>query len=224
MTGKIYAIAGLLCGILAMASLPAAADTLKDTAGHDSGWSLTLAGSATAYNVDDVILAPDHRNSMLLISVFKDFGPPDDGDFTPALMTFTQGEVDANVAGKIAILYETIHNNTGQDWSAFRWAIFETGVAQFSISDSNLWGTSPLGTQTWQGVTGDLAQALLASGGTVGAGDTYRPSGHLVIHADVDSIPGDSAQFTMKEIVPEPATLAALSLGAAALLRRRRRV
>ncbi|MDY6912895.1 MAG: PEP-CTERM sorting domain-containing protein [Planctomycetota bacterium] len=226
MLSRRYAQAVCVAVVLALSFLPttALADALIDGEGDDSGWGIALDGTtAIGFTLIDVDLSAGE----VILSLEKDFGPPEDDDgeleFPVAHVMFNQRLDDANTVGRIIIRSESIANSSGYDWTNFRWSIFQTGVAQFSISGSAGWNVSPFTTKTWQDIDSgdpDLAGELLADGGKVLAGTTYTPSGDLVIITDLT---GAAASFSLKQtVVPEPASAIVLLLGAIAMCRRRK--
>jgi hypothetical protein len=199
----------VLAGV-AMAVVPAWSATIP--LGANSGWSASLAGAATGINV----VSSDGQT--LVVSITKNFGAPDiTGQIPIAQVTFIQTGTTA--VSRITIQSEDIANNSGVNWTAFRWSIFETGVAMFNTDSS--WNISPFTTPTWQGINGGNASTLEATDGTVSAGTAYEPSGSLLIDAVAPE--NGHVRFTLKETaIPEPTTLALLAVGGL-LLRRRGR-
>jgi len=217
---------GIVVGLLAFLWVGPAVATplvpLIDGEGDNSGWSVGISGATTGVSVVDVDLGA----SEVILTVEKDYqGHTVDGgdiEFPVGLLSFVHE--DGQAVGRIIIRSETVANNTGITWTAFRWSIFETGVARFNISASSGWVTSPLTVRTWQDIdAGDnnLAGALLADGGVVPSGGIFSPGVDLVIDTDVGA---NGAGFTLKQqVIPEPGTSALLGLGALVLAARGRR-
>jgi len=216
-------VVGLLVFLWVGPAIATPLTPLIDGEGDDSGWSVGISGTTTGFSVIDVDLGA----SEVVLTVEKDYqGHTVDGgdiEFPVGLLTFVHEDGGGQAVSRIIIRSETVANNTGISWTAFRWSIFETGVAQFNRSASSGWVTSPLTVQTWQNVDGgdsNLAGALLADGGVVPSGGIFSPSVDLVIDTDI----GDGASFTLKQhVMPEPAALAMFGLGAVVLAARRRR-
>ncbi|MFB3892429.1 MAG: PEP-CTERM sorting domain-containing protein [Phycisphaerae bacterium] len=197
------AVAVALAGTAPAAFVPL---TLGPT---DSGWtwdnSSMPAGNITVTDINT-------GASTLTITVSKDFTDIK----TPVLLTFQQDLPDAQTMARIIIHSESIKNDTGVNWTAFRWSIFETGTALFDPSASGGWTVTPFSPSpgAWQSNNGSPNGALLANGGSgVAAGATWTPTGDLYINVDLTGNSTDNANFTLKELaVPEPGSLCMLAL------------
>jgi len=151
--------------------------------------------------------------------------PPQDGQFPPISIDFTQIADDANTVAYIILDDEIITNNTGVDWTDYHWSL--EGPAAFVISASCDFSVNPFTNIDWTSKTGwdaDHASALNIDGGTVPNGSTYSPggtAGWLVIEVDLTET---DSNFTLTQYpTPEPATMILMAAGLPLLLRRRQR-
>ncbi len=201
--------------------------TLLDSGdGTDSGWSVEWLGDPDdpVKGVGDIdVVLNGGTPSSVTLTIEKDFGPPVGGEFRSAIMTFKQTAIDA--AAKIIIRQESIDNSTGVSWTQFIWSVTPDGAAGMNQGESAWDVDPPFSTLTWSDLTTTGYHTLVASDGVVANGDTFSPAGGLVIDATVSDDPGDLTVFTLKQrVVPEPAAMTLLALGAVFGLRRGRKI
>ena len=205
---------GLICSISAAAPIH-----FVDGAGDESGWLVSWSGATTGVQLIDVV-----PGTSMTISATKDFighesrGP--DAEFSLGTVTFLPAFGKTPVP-KIIINSESVANHTGLALREFRWTILPGGTVSFdsTATDPDVWRVLPF---TSVNLTTTLGgQTLAASQGAVPNGDTFHP------HAGPDAdglVLNASGAFVLKQTVaPEPGVMAMCSLGAACLLRRRRR-
>jgi hypothetical protein len=195
-------------------------------AGGDSGWDATYDNSVVDMTVDLVSL----QKGFVVIEITKEFGlPPNSftGLFPTILIDFAQ-RAQVPAVGTIVIADETIRNRTGGDWTDFHWEVLDEGDAWFDVALSGQFGIQPppqFQQHQWATLPQDLtkADALNAFDGLVANGSTYFPGqddSDLVIRTNPEA--EGLRTFTLKEYpTPEPATLALVGLGLAAVLARR---
>jgi len=184
----------------------------------DSGWTVETVG--TRVDLAVAVLEVDRDLDFIRIEIDKNYGPViwdgDEADFPVAHMRFTRTSPGVEPVGTIIIDNEDIHNGTGLAWSLFRWDIFE-GSAAFDAAASGGWDVTPQ-FDGWDPYIpgGGGYRTIAASGGPgLADGSDFNPSGGLVIDADGD--------FTLKQqVLPEPASLVLVAVGALlAVLRKR---
>jgi hypothetical protein len=210
---------GLSCAALTLA-VPVARGAIV---AQGAGWIVSdLPGGPPVSVVIDEI----RSGEFMVIQISADFlDPPDEFGILPGLLLdFIQVEPDA--VPRIIISNEALTNATGVDWYDFVWQILDIPGTRFNVSESAAFIVEPFQQREWSDFVGpDMAQELRATGGVMPSfGATFFPGGsadpndHLVIDINVTG----TSSFTLKQFpVPEPATMALLALGGAALLRRR---
>lgn len=205
-----------IAGAVVLTIVPAANAVLVLNLG--GGWQATIADDVNVDIEVDFVSLPDN---VLSIEKFAKFitVDPFTGMPTPVSIVFNQIAPDAETVSRIVISQETIANNTGLDWVAFRNEILG-GVATFNQAESATFSINPFTNRTYSA----SSDAVTFDGGVVTAGSVWTPgfdAGDLVIDIDLS---GDSpAKFVLKELpqVPGPAGLAVLGLLGLARARRR---
>lgn len=187
-----------------------------------SGWQAEIPDGVDAgIRVDGVY------GKFVLIEIAKKFtDAPEDGQFPPISIDFTQVGSDADTLALIVLNDELITNKTGVDWTDYHWRLEGPAAFKISATVSSGFDISPFTNATWTpkaGWSADYASALDVDGGTVPNGSTYLPgvdAGALVIEVDLSE--ADSS-FTLTQYpTPEPATLILLAAGLPLLARRKR--
>jgi len=198
----------------------------------NSGWQAVLPDNVSVGIVVDRI-----TDSYVRIEISKSFSyeiivDPNDPEasyiFDPITIIFQQTLPDAQTVSTIQITDESITNNTGVPWTDYHWQIPDS-VAAFNIDDTegSNFSINPFTNITWTAASGWNAlhaSALDVDGGVVGVGETYTPgidSGKLYINVDLDE---DNSDFSfIQNPTPEPASMALMSIGALAVIKRRRK-
>jgi hypothetical protein len=213
------AIAALTIGAMASSSSAYVMD-LIDGLGEDSGWSVEIPdefGSVVEITVDDV----DLEAGTITIEKGARFF---EIESLPVL--FRQDEADSPIT-KIIIADELLVNSTSDPWIGFRMQLVGFGAAEFDPAESAGFDVDPFTDMTF---SNGNKTVTIHDGGVVPVGGIWTPGltplsdgGELVIN--VTPATGEPlVQFFLKEtpIIPEPATVALVALGAIALVRRRR--
>jgi hypothetical protein len=191
---------------------------------QDSGWSVELAD-----NIHSGVVVDSITSSYVIIEIGKTFwNAPENGQFTPNLIQFTQRLDSAHTVPTIWITSESITNGTGADWTDYHWEVVGDGVAfDKDATDASGFSIGPFVNRTWGpppvGKPGQ-ATTLNVDGGIIADGETYFP-GSSMGRLYVDTTLGDSpVSFTLKQYpTPEPCSMGLLLLGSLGLLARRRR-
>lgn len=219
----LVAAVGWLCPSSAVADIV----TMDLIVGQDSGWSVTYDNSVVDIAAGEVSLAGDY----LVIEIWKNFLlPPNQvtGQFPPILIDFIQRLPDAATVGTIRIGTEKIVNATGVDWTDFHWEVLDHSNAWFDVAASTTFGIQPLPqfqSQHWttRVLDPNAADALDVFDGLVADGTSYLPGrdgSELVIQTSLGG--ASPVSFTLKQYpTPEPATIALMGIGLAAVFARR---
>ncbi len=203
---------------------------------ESKGWQITMPSWAEPGSGAAVVEDPTEDDDVLMIEIFKVFKGPvgEFGDMPSVVMTFTQIGDFSNTAKKIVINDESVSNHMDVDWTGFDMMLVSPGLAKFN-AEQMFGGPSSLYTDQFNSVslgreisplTNDfIVTSLSFRDGVVPMGDDFTPgsfSGAIVI--DPYFRDAGPVVFKLKEIpsIPEPASLALLSGGAALMLRRRR--
>ncbi len=225
--GKARNIAGMwVVAFLCAAQAEAAQLELKDSLNRSSGWIVDYDASAVAIAVDSLTF-DGSQPKVLTLSITQTLGPASPGENPSLSITFLQDTPDdTKTASRIVLASQNITNDTGTTWAEYSWQFFYSATAKFNKTAS-AWNTAPLTAQTWGGLSGDLADSLTASGGTIpddsDAMPDFTPSGSLVIDVNMAPMYSDFGLKQLVSPVPEPATAAALLCGGIVAWVRRRR-
>jgi hypothetical protein len=214
MTGRFrFALIAAMAVILGMAGYqPASADTIE----LGGGWAADVDPGVTLTPFTD---PNDPGVLKVVVEKLARFtnGPTEDGYIEPLRITFFQ--VASQAATQISITDEVITNNTGVDWSGFKFIVETDGMGpdggpKINSAASAGFDTSPFTTSAYS-----LDDKVLdLGGGSVANGSIWTPGlsgGELVLNtAPFDN--GNFAQaFVFKEqplyVIPLPAS-AALAL------------
>jgi hypothetical protein len=191
---------------------------------QDSGWSVTLAD-----NINSGVRVDSITADYVIIEIGKTFwSGPENGQFPPNIIQFTQRLGSALTVPAIWITSEAITNLTGMDWTDYHWEIVgDAGAFNKTLTDGSGFSIGPFVNRTWgPALSGrpNNAMTLDVDGGTIADGETYFPGstrGRLYIDVSLGSSP---VSFDLKQYpTPEPCTMGLLLLGSIGMLARRRR-
>jgi len=201
MSRKLFGIKALAAAaVVSLGLIPSAKAASKDLSAF--GWMADLQDG-----VDLTILSTSNNGVTLSLEKSANFttGVNANGFIEPLLITFRQ--VASNAVPNISIDDETITNNTGSDWSGFRF-IVEGGLANngavphFDTAASTGFLTDPFAVGTFSTDNKELT----ASGGTLSSnalsGNIWHPglaAGDLVIAADPFATGNVGQTFVFKE-------------------------
>ncbi len=222
--GRLWAVAlaGLLTATVAQGAIVTM--PLLDSSGTPSGWQATYNDQQVGLQVVGV------AGGELILNIAKTFTlPPSEetGQFPAILINFTQIGTDQATAGTIRIASESILNQTGVSWTDYHWLVMAQNKAWFDVPASVGFA---LGAQFqaeywWPMFSGSMMSPMLTAFiGVVPDGETYTCGlvGDLVIRTDLSGAAPVTVTFKQYP-TPEPATMAMLGFGLAAMFVRRRR-
>jgi len=215
-----------LIGFLTLVPAARAGTKVLGTSGWQASWDSSLDSFV------DVVVDSKTANAVFIAKSAEFIEGSVGGSFPPIDMDFEQIAFPA--VSQIVIEIAVIVNSTGEDWTDFHMEILNGGGAAFSLGGpSGFFTTSPLDNQMFgPGNTSFWADGFgLGPGGSdavVADGDIWFPgsgasNGELFIHVQPTTTT-PFASFTLRERpTPEPTALAMLGLGAAFMLRGRRK-
>jgi len=199
-----------------------------------SGWTASWASSFDPFL--SIVVDGQGSDQVFIQKIAQFTTPPSPaGVIDPIQITFTQ--TAPNAVHNIVIEDEAITNQTGVAWTDFHMDITDSGNAAFNPAATLASGgpppigfsIAPFTTAAFGPTPSGPNTALDIAGGTVPNGATWFPGagpggGALWITANTQTTQPFTV-FTLKErpTVPEPASMAALALGAAAMVRRVRK-
>jgi hypothetical protein len=200
-------------GALAL-SAPAFAQTTTVLPG---GWSVTT------FDPNVTIAAVGFGDGVLFITKTATVvGTIEGGVPTPIVATFQQ--TSPNAVMNIAIVGETITNQSGVDWTAYRQTLLLSSRVGFNQAFSGGFNPAPFTTNTYSAPNAVGFTEVRHADGVVPNGSTWTPpgpnGGPLWISVQPGNLP---VTFTLKEIpVPTPGSVALAGLAGLAAFRRRR--
>ena len=202
-------ITSMLVGVAVIASSAAGAVVTWPVA----GWQVTGDDNT-------VITLEDTTDTTITISIEKTLSSTGGGEVPRNTIQFI-GPTSGNTIDQIIVNAETVDNDSGFDWTGYRWEITPNGQVGFD-SLTSAWTVTPFDPVTpgsWGSFVSGRAGSLEVSGGPVPHNDTFSPAGSLVI-----DVSDDPAFFSFKQIaVPEPVSATLMLLALPAIIARRRR-
>jgi len=223
--GRLWAIAlaGLLTATVAQGAI-VTTPLFDPSAGTASGWQATYNDDQVGLRVVGVV------GGELILDVTKTFTlPPSDetGQFPAILINFTQIGTDLATAGTIRITGESILNQTGVPWTDYHWLLMAQNKAWFDVPASLGFavGAQFQAEYWWPIFSGSMMSPMLtAFNGVVPDGATYLPGlgADLLIRTDLSGAAPVTVTFKQHP-TPEPATMALMGFGLAAMFVRRKR-
>lgn len=170
--------------------------------------------ASTDDNVDLTILSTSNNGLVVRLQKFADFNEPNLDATTAQPLAIVFRQVSRNAVPTIVIEEENVLNNTGVDWSGFRF-ILEGGVngnvPTFDVAASSSFSTNPFPVKTYSPDDTELT----VSGGVLPSGpfptNLWQPgrvSGALEINAEPITSGSLFQSFVFKEqpiLIPLPA-------------------
>lgn len=204
-------VAVLAGAALSLAAAGTASAQLTQPLGN--GWQVTIFDPANV----TILVDSSTPQEIRLRKRATVTGVTDEGIPRPIVLNFQQIAPSASTAPRISIIEETISNQSGVDWIAYRNSLLQSSRVMFNpmLTDLN---PAPYTTTTY---TPDFREVQY-DGGVVPNNSVWSATGAngLVIDINLGSVP---VIFVLKEIpVPTPGALALAGVGGLIATRRRR--
>jgi len=176
------------------------------------GWTATFDD-----NVDLTVLSTSNNGVVLSLQKFADFTNPSDTTGVPETLNIVFRQTARNAVKQIAIEEETVLNDSGVDWSGFRFLLsggVNGNTPSFDTEASSGFSTDPFGAKEFLNANKELR----VSGGTLSSAagsNIWRPgrsAGALFINAAPFSSGSLDQNFVFSEqpilgsvVIPLPA-------------------